>query len=70
MALCSSRPFTLPYESAREDDEESAREDEESSAAQQQLAAFVPFIDMANHDAEPNCYVQVMAPDEPLMNPD
>jgi hypothetical protein len=82
VALCSSRPFSLPYESAREDDEESSvnvkssvssglgATPPRSSAAQQQLAAFVPFIDMANHDAEPNCYVQVMAPAEPLMSHD
>jgi len=42
VALCSSRPFSLPY----------------GGDGGEQLAAFVPFVDMANHDAEPNCEVQ------------
>ncbi len=71
VALCSSRPFSLPYELAdltENDDEEldgsapppppPLPPQQQQQQQQQQLAAFVPFIDMANHDTDPNCFVQ------------
>ena len=45
VALSSSRPFTIPL----------AHDDERRAQA---LAAFVPFVDMANHDADANCVVE------------
>jgi hypothetical protein len=49
--MCSSRPFTIP--SATED----VREEGTSGVARP--TAFVPFVDMANHDdCDPNCEVQ------------
>lgn len=47
VAMCSSRPFTMHL--PRSGDE---------SSSNHGLAAFVPFVDMANHADEPNCEVQ------------
>ena len=43
VAMCSSRPFSIPLT---------------VSGAGVGLAAFVPFVDMANHADDPNCDVQ------------
>ena len=47
--MSSSRPFSIPLPTA------------DPAGEPTKLAAFVPFIDMANHDEEPNCEVQGVA---------
>ncbi len=50
VAMCSSRPFCMPVPPAA---------GQQVSDPQRTLTAFVPFIDMANHDVErANCEVQ------------
>ena len=70
LAMCSSRPFTIPRrqgEAACETCGAGAEEASQGGTAAgtatcgegSQLTAFVPFLDMANHDADDaNCEVQ------------
>ena len=57
VAMCSSRPFKMrspPAASADTAGEGEGEAEGEGGA----LCAFIPFIDMANHDDAPNCEVQ------------
>ena len=69
VAMTSSRPFTmrnLAADGAADGDGDADADDgnadadgaADGEAPPELLAAFVPFIDMANHDAEPNCVIE------------
>ena len=54
VAMCSSRPFSIPLPDAPDE----SPTDDDGTPPPTGLAAFVPFVDMANHADEPNCEVQ------------
>ena len=68
VAMCSSRPFQMPSppstdaaqasDAAGSADDADADADSATIADAAMLCAFVPFVDMANHEDSPNCEVQ------------
>ena len=60
VAMCSSRPFQMPSPPSTDATQASAAagSDTGATADAAMLCAFVPFVDMANHEDSPNCEVQ------------
>ena len=64
VAMCSSRPFQMPSPPSTDaagseaDAGADADADDATGATAAMLCAFVPFVDMANHEDSPNCEVQ------------